>query len=682
MLVLGWHGGWNTPDFGHNAGWRSRPGVIGHDAAAAIMSDGKVIAAIEEERLNRMKHCNFFPEEAIRFCLNSVGATLTDLDAIAVDTSEEFLDLWILQERFALTGPVAGSGRRAIASLFERAFGVDIARRIVFCRHHMAHLYAAWYTSGFDHGLNLCLDAAGDGPSGLIAQCNADHTQILRQISIDRSLGYFYVKLIGLLGYRLFDEYKVMGLAPYGNAKVYSSVLKRLYRLEPNGQYSLMPMDQRNALLAETGLVSNPRRKGEPFTQVHKDFAAALQEALQDIVMHVLRHFQAMTGEKKLCLSGGVAQNCSMNGVILRSGLFDQVHVPPVSHDAGNALGAAIHACRELGQTISPTVMPHPYLGSDIGSDETIGAMLADWQPLIESRKVQDAPAVAAELIVNGHVIAWVQGRSEYGPRALGNRSILADPRKGENKQIINAMVKMREGYRPFAPSVIEEQAKDYFEFPALVSVAPYMTIIVPVHPHEHAHLGAITHVDGTARVQTVSKVSNPLYHQLIEHVGKLSGVPMVLNTSFNNHAEPIVDSVDDAVTCFLTTGIERLVVGNWIVEKTKAAEKNDVLFGLIPSVPSHRKLVRKSLGSSTSFTLDSLAHDAFAEPSISVSNLLFQLLLDADDDAISARISRIPDLTDADLDNLHKELFDVWQRRGIALMPDRRKRTPEKNRK
>lgn len=675
MLVLGWHGGWNSLDYGQSEGWRPRPGVIGHDAAATILCDGKVVAAIEEERLNRMKHCNFFPENAIRFCLNSVGATLADLDAIAVDTSEDFLDLWTLQERLAITGQIAGSGRRAIASLFERAFSVDVEKRLVFCRHHMAHLYAAWYTSGFDRGLNLCLDAAGDGPSGLIAQCNNDRTQILRQISIDRSLGYFYVKLIGLLGYRLFDEYKVMGLAPYGNAKVYGDILKRLYRLEPNGQYSLVPMHERNALLFETGLVNTPRRKGEPFSQAHKDFAAALQEALQDIVLHVLKHFQAMTGERNLCLSGGVAQNCSMNGVILRSGLFDHIHVPPVSHDAGNALGAAVHACREIGQSISPSLMAHPYLGSDIGSDEAIGRKLADWRPLIECHKVSDAPITAAELIVNGYVIAWVQGRSEYGPRALGNRSILADPRKESNKKIINAMVKMREGYRPFAPSVIEERARDYFEFPAQVSVAPYMTIIVPVHPHEHAHLGAITHVDGTARVQTVNRTSNPRYYRLIEHVGKLSGVPIVLNTSFNNHAEPIVDSVDDAVACFLTTGIERLVVSNWIVEKIKAPEGNEAIFDLVPTVPSHKKLVqRMSACNHTGFAIESLTHDVFGEQTIGISSLLFQILLDADcSDTITARISRIPDLAEADLKNLQSELFDVWQRRGIALAPDRR---------
>ncbi len=674
MLVLGWHGGWTPPARALAPTVRARPGVIGHDAAAIVLRDGAAIAGIEEERLSRMKHSNFFPAQAIRFCLATAGASLADFDAIAMDSSEEFVDLWLLQSRLGPAAARQRAGRAWIASLFQEQFGVDVSDKLVFCRHHIAHVQASWSTSGFDEGLALCLDAAGDGPSGLVAHCRGDEVKVLRQIAPDRSLGYFYLRLIAFLGYRLFDEYKVMGLAPYGRVEVYRAVLGDLFRLLPQGQYALAGNADISRRLAQAGLGPLMRRKGEPFIQSHMDFAAALQEALQAIVRHVLAHFSAATGLRRLCLSGGVAQNCSLNGDILASGLFDEVHVPPAAHDGGNALGAALFAARSKGGSTRFAEPFRPYLGTAIGSDEEIGARLQAWRAMLTFRRlaVADVEAEASARMAAGAVIAWVQGRSEFGPRALGNRSILADPRPEANKQIINAMVKKREGYRPFAPSVVEERVGDFFDVPAGVTALPYMTIIVPVREQHRRALGAITHVDGTARVQTVSAAANPRYHRLLQEFGARTGFPVLLNTSLNNNAEPIVDSVDDAITCFLTTDIDQMFIGDWLVEKAGLAQRRAALLDLVPALYGHHCLNRaEAAGGAEMFSIDSASDDVFGESSMAISAALYRALLAPAATASLAARLRAGGVTRPDeLEHIGHEVFDLWQRRALSLAP------------
>ena len=672
MLVLGWHGGWIPRAMHDSRQILGRHEVTGHDAAAVLMRDGRVVAAIEDERLNRVKHSNFFPTQAIRFCLAEGGVSLEDVDTIAVDTSEEFLDHWVLTNTLTDPGLMPSSGRQWLASLFARELGAEIAPKIRFCKHHVAHLHAAWYASEFTAGLGVCLDAAGDGPSGLIALWKGDSAKILRHISVESSLGYFYLRSIAILGYRLFDEYKVMGLAPYGDPTVFAPLFERMYRLLPQGRFALATDSERLQMFQEADLAWRARRKGEEFNQTHKDFAAALQVALERIATHLLSHFQQSTAARSLCLSGGVAHNCAMVGQILRSGLFEQVYVVPVAHDAGNALGAALWATREADIPIPRDVLRHVYLGTDVGTNDAIGQRLADWSPHIAAAAVNDPSSTAAQLIADGAVIAWVQGRSEFGPRALGNRSILADPRPAENMRIINAMVKKRESYRPFAPSVLQERVRDFFEVPTATDAMPFMTIVLKVRAEMRGLLGAITHVDGTARVQTVSCSDNAAYHALIEAFGALTGVPIVLNTSFNNNAEPIVDTIDDAVTCFLTTGIEFLVIGNWVVRKTSRASDDAAWLDLVPSLPDGRRLVqRRRDGDEASYTTESIAHRFFATSVGVLSATMYELLLqDSDGATLRARCQRLGVESPQILRQLSAEAFDLWQRRLIALAP------------
>jgi carbamoyltransferase len=664
MLVLGWHGGWTGEVDGDPP--RSAGGdVLGHDGAAVLIRDGTIVAAIEEERLSRVKHSRAFPARSIRFCLDEAGAKLSDVDAIVTDTSEPFLDAWVFRRGVEEPGRMAAGGLQWIAELFRREFNEDVGPKLKFCRHHLAHLYASYYASGFDAALGVCFDGAGDGPSGLIAECGDGGVKPLRQIPIEQSLGYFYTRSIALLGYRLFDEYKVMGLAPYGNAAVYRSVFSRMYELEAEGRFTVVTEAERQALLEEARLTKAVRPKGDAFTQQHRDIAAALQEALERIAEHTVTHAQRVTGARKLCLGGGVAHNCSMNGRLLRSGRFDDIYVQPAAHDAGNALGAALSVLPMESRRRG--FMPHVYFGTRTGGDAVAAERLRRWAPLISMRQVDDPSQAAAALIADGLVIGWVQGKSEFGPRALGNRSILADPRPAENKSIINGMVKKREGYRPFAPSVLQERLHDFFDVPAQVTALPFMTMVVPVKAEKRELLGAVTHVDGTARVQTVSAADNPRYYALIEAFGAATGVPIVLNTSFNNHAEPIVDSVDDAVVCFLTTGIHRLVVENWVVEKVADVARAPALQGLCVSLSSNKRLISRQVGGCVQHHIESDGSAPFAGRAAPVSAGVHTVLQASN---LGSSLAEVCTAYSLDPHAIALELYELWQNRLIILSP------------
>jgi carbamoyltransferase len=665
MLVLGWHG---------NARWQEGDEVSGygfHDAAAVLIRDGAVVAAIEEERLNRVKHSNVFPARAIRYCLAYAGVTLNDLDAIVTDSSEDFYEFLVLYE--LVHDPLLKrlSGRELIATAFRREFGADVSGRLRFCKHHFAHLCSAWYPSGFSEALVVCLDGDGDGLSGLIAHCHGDQIKILRNLPEAYSLGNFYTAQIGVLGYQRFDEYKVMGLAPYGSPKTFEPLFRHMFDLQPEGRFTIVSDAQRIALLKQAGLASHFRAKGEPFTQVHMDFAAALQATLECITSHVVNWFQKQTGARSLCLSGGVAHNCTLNGVLLRSGHFKQIYIQPAAHDAGNALGAALATTHEAGVPIARPTLPNLFLGTNIDTDEHTERELYRWQPLISIQRVENASEIAAELLSQGMVISWVQGRSEFGPRALGNRSILADPRPAENKHIINAMVKKREAYRPFAPSVIEERLRDYFEVPDGTERVPFMIIVLPVRAEMRELLGAVTHIDGSARVQSVSRSDNPRYHALIEAFGRRTGVPIVLNTSANNNAEPIVDSVRDAIVMFLTTGVQALVVGDWLVRKVDEPACHPAFLSLVPDLSCTRKLVRRTAaGGHRAYFIETTAPRYFGTISMMVSAQLAPVLLHDDRASIGERFHALGIEDRSQRDRLTKELFELWVARALRLSP------------
>lgn len=536
---------------------------LGHDSAAVLLKNGEVVCGIEEERLNRIKHTNKFCSSAIQFCLKAVE-NIKDLNAIAIYASESFLNIKL--KEFALHVQelsVFSDIRQYYQYLFEKHTGILFEReQFYFVKHHLAHAAGSYYLSGFKSCLILAIDGEGEDISAMVISADNKAFNILKTKSVADSLGHFYLKVIAFLGYKDFDEYKVMGLAPYGNPAVYRDQFKQFYELIADGDFRI---DQDKILQLYDVLA--PRRRGEPFSQIHKDIAAALQEALETIVFHTLRHYQELTGLRRLVISGGVGQNSSLNGKILYSGLFDEVYVPSFAGDSGCAYGAAAYTAHQLEPELPQKQVSQCYWGS-FAEDAEVEAALNAWNAFVEIEKLTDRSEQVSDLIMQGAVIGWVQGSSEFGPRALGNRSIIADPRLDSHKETINAMVKMRESYRPFAPSVIAERVQDFFEVPGIQTSFPFMSFVLKVKPEWRSQLGAITHVDGSARLQTVNQQDNPRYWSLINTFGKKTGIPILLNTSFNNHAEPIVDSVNDAVVCFLTTGLNFLVVGDFLVSK------------------------------------------------------------------------------------------------------------------
>ena len=671
MLILGIHGG---EKFEYED---DLVGFANHDGAAVLLKDGEIIAAIEEERLNRVKHSNCFPVRAIEYCLDQGHCGLRDVDAIATNHSEFHADL---AARFALVANPCEKrqpdGRSHLGGMFQKAFDVDVRDKIYFCHHHFAHAWSALLPSGFDSALVYSVDGDGDGASGMVLLASNQRLTKIKEFKLEQSLGNLYQRLMRMVGYDRFDEYKVMGLAPYGQPERFRRLFQRCYELLPQGNYELEPPMTWFGTFDTAGLTMLARRKGEPFLQVHKDFAAALQEMTETIALHVLRHHHEITKEKRLCLAGGVAHNCSMNGKVLYSGLFEDVFVQPAAHDAGGALGAAFSVWCEKGVREKPKKLSHVYWGTDIGADHGIESALARWSEFLTYDRHLNITGTTARLLAEGAVVGWVQGRSEFGPRALGNRSILADPRPAQNKLRINEMIKKREEYRPFAPSVLEESVGEFFETPSVTKRFPFMSVALRVRPGKQELLGATTHVDGTARVQSVSYAANPKYWNLIKEFQRLTGVPVLLNTSFNNNAEPIVDSVDDAVACFLTTGIDYLVIGNQIVTKKSPAEIRGALATTIPVMAPSRKLVKRTRAGcsamevATLHSIESAKSGHFGPTSYELSAEMFQLLQAANEVDDFESLVRRTGIVPREMGNLLTEMMALWTNRLLRIVP------------
>jgi carbamoyltransferase len=446
-----------------------------------------------------------------------------------------------------------------------------------------------------------------------------------------------------------------MGLAPYGNPNTYREFFKAFYKLLPDGNYVLYL--ERVEWIRQ---ICPGRHDSSSFTRAELDVAAALQEMLEIIVFHIITWFREKYKPLNLCMAGGVALNCALNGKLLSSGVFEGIFVYPAAGDCGLIVGSALAAYLNHNDNPDRHPLVSLYLGTPIGTEDSISGQLAQWEGLIACEKLADPAQRAAELIGDGKVIGWVQGRSEFAPRALGNRSILADPRPADNKDRINAMIKKREGFRPFAPSVLAEFAKEYFEIPGQTEDLPYMMFTVKVVEKYRACLGAVTHVDGTARVQTVSKEENPEYWKLIKHFQTISGLPIVLNTSFNNNAEPIVDSVFDAVVCFLTTNLDHLIVGNYLVSKKNVGL--EVVAGLFPALPAHVRLSGKAGGYFVS--------NSYNDRQTSVSDVIYRILQGASGNAMIRDLLDAPDICQEQKQEVLKGLVNLWEKRLIILRP------------
>ncbi|MCP3475924.1 carbamoyltransferase [Bradyrhizobium sp. CCGUVB1N3] len=647
------------------------PSTFLHDGAAVLVRDGRVIAAVEEERLNRVKHSNKFPSNSIQYCLDAAGVRLSDVDRIAFYATEAYCNAML--ERLFVSQPsdaIPMNARLLLRTMLAQEFNTDVdPSRVSFVSHHQAHAVSAFAMSGFEQSLVLAIDGGGEFLSGLVAIGSGTEVNQLESFPESNSLGLFYLETIRYLGYSLFDEYKVMGLAPYGDPAPYRKLFERFYELSENGGYRLY-LDRIGPALVRNIQV---RRKGMPFTQQHRDVSASLQEALERIVFHIVRHYREATGMKRLCLAGGVAHNCTVNGKLLYSGLFEEIFVQPAAHDAGCALGAALMASDEVGRPAPRERLKEVYWGPDLGTDRAVEQELAAWAGHLDVERSDDVAGRAADWMANGAVIGWVQGRSEFGPRALGNRSILADPRPAANKDRINAMVKKREGYRPFAPSVLEEDAREYFDLPAGTGEFPFMNFVVGVRDAKRGLLGAITHVDGTARLQTVSRKSNPAYWRLIDEFKKRTGIPVLLNTSFNNNAEPIVDSVADAVATFLTTELDALVVGPFLVKK-RAATLEDWT-SLAVSLPPYASLyrVRAHTARDRQETVCEIRTTFSGGGGVRISDSVFDLLMRIKGEAVLRDLFNSMTLDQAEREVLVKELRSLWEQRRVRLHPPSR---------
>jgi carbamoyltransferase len=551
----------------------------GMDAAAALVVDGRLVAAAEQERFSGKKHTGDFPIDAIRYCLKAGGVVIEEIDEIAHGFD------------YAGYGGLY-AGDEVSAELYDKVFSREALlkqvrrdlpgfplEKVHQVGHHLAHAASAAYTSGWDECLVVVNDAMGEIESLSVYDFYGGEMEKIRTVGANDSIGILYSLVTLHLGFDFnSDEYKIMGLAPYGDPGHYRKFFEDAVELCPDGTIRIPLLklnrtrDEREYYTVSRAFLDEHlirrRAPGEPVSSDHKDVAAALQECLERVVLHVAGHFGEETGLRRLALAGGVALNCTANGELMRSGLFDEVYVQPVAGDDGTALGAALYRTA-LKQRFLNERMPVPLCGPRY-TDAEVEAALGRFDGKIRWQRydsIGETCAAAAKLIAEGRVIAWSRGRMEYGPRALGNRSILADPGHPEMRDRINAMVKKREAFRPFAPACSAEEASRWFEV-APGAEFPYMISIVNVRPEARHKLPAITHVNGSARLQTVSEKDNPDFHALLEAVGKTTGRQMVLNTSFNVKGQPIVNTPEEAIATFLGTGIEYLFLENFHVTR------------------------------------------------------------------------------------------------------------------
>jgi predicted NodU family carbamoyl transferase len=639
-----------------------------HDSAACLLRDGVLLAAAEEERFNRIKKTTKFPLNAIRACLAVAGCSAAEIDAIGYSYDEKYTDHSLHNLYRGPRAVPARYSRQLISGWLAKEFDYEVPEdKVHYSPHHLAHALSGYTSSAMKEALVVVMDGSGELECNTVFRGSGGKLATLVTYPVFKSLGLLYLGGTIHLGYGFGDEYKVMGLAPYGRPEVYREIFDSLYTLGDEGQYELHREPSPIFSLLEPALLEHgivPRRRGEPLTQRHKDFAAGLQEMLEKIVTHVLTHWAGSTGLRKAVFTGGVAQNSSLNGVILRSGLFDEVFVHPASHDGGAAEGAALFAEWRNGGTARPrSRMRSASLGPDLGSIDEVEKNIRSWGEFVDFERPADIVASAAQLIADGAVIGWAQGRSEFGPRALGHRSILADPRPRENRNRINAMVKKREAYRPFAPVVTAEALEDYFELPAATGHYDFMSFVMPVRPDRREELGAVTHVDGTARLQVVDHAVNPRFHRLVSKFGELTGTPVLLNTSFNNNAEPIVQNLDEIIACYLTTSLDYVVIEDFVVRRRQATGPIDNL--VIRFRPTTRIAQRSLPGGPGA---GSLVHEIYLDYDLGahmeISARMYTILSQVD--GVSPVRGLGPDLTD----DLKTELFDLWQARFITLTP------------
>jgi carbamoyltransferase len=565
------------------------------DASAAILINGNLIAATEEERFIRTKHWAGFPVQAIAFCLQEANISMTDVHYICIgrDPKAKFKKkiAFMLQSpvhvlKYAVNRFANAEKINSIAAELQKVDSSlsieELQSKIQNVEHHRSHLASAFYPSPYEEAAILSIDGAGDFTTTMLARGKGTEIQVIEDIDFPHSIGVFYTAMTQLLGFPYYgDEYKVMGLAPYGEPK-YVDLLRDVVKLIPGGLFRLnlsyfqsphkgyvyysddfMPLVHslfNEKMEARFGRV---RKKEEELTQYHKDLAASVQRYTEEIIFHVLKYLHKVTGLTKVCIAGGVAQNSVANGKITRNTPFKEVYIPSAGHDAGISMGSAYW----VEHMVAKQQRCEPVYNANTGSRFSNEFIKSECERLnLTYRELADEelyPEIV-KCLTEGGVVGWFNGRAEFGPRALGGRSIIADPRRNDAKEILNLKIKRRESFRPFAPSILKEEVKNWFE---LDEPVPFMEKVFPIKVEKRAEIPAVTHADGSGRLQTVDASVSPRYHALISEFFKQTGVPILLNTSFNEN-EPIVNAPLEAINCYLRTSMDMLVMENIVLSR------------------------------------------------------------------------------------------------------------------
>ncbi len=582
-----------------------------HDAAAALLQDGMLVAAAEEERFSRVKHDYGFPRNAIQFCLDQAGLEGRDLDyvvffekpfrkfdRILMTTLQTYPQSWRVFRESMISWMI---DKLWVGATLQSELGISKAK-VLFCEHHLSHAASAYLCSPFDEAAILTVDGVGEWATASYGVGRGNDIRLLKQTEFPHSIGLLYSAFTAFLGFEVNEgEYKVMGMAPYGVARYVDKVWK-LVQPNPDGSFSL-DMEyfcfhystKRTYSQKFVALFGEPRPPGLQFftkesgfpkyfgappgnynelcdlNQHYADIAASIQQVTEELLLGMAIHLYRETGLKQLCIAGGVGLNSVANARILKESGFEQLYIQPAAGDSGGALGAALWAYSCLLGKPRTFTMLHASWGRNNSDAEISDFLRQNDIPFRHFENDDQLLDCVVERLVQGKVIGWSQGRFEWGPRALGNRSILADPRNPDMKDIVNAKIKFREPYRPFAPSVLAECAEKYFDLPQAECHHParHMLYVVPVRENHRSSLPAVTHVDGTGRLQTVFRNQSPLYYRLIERFGQATGVPVVLNTSFNLKGQPIVNTPAQAFDTFSKCGMDNLVMERFLVEKT-----------------------------------------------------------------------------------------------------------------
>ncbi len=581
-----------------------------HDAAACLVVDGKIVAAAQEERFTRKKHDAAFPAQAVDFCLKHAGLEKSQIDLVAFYEKpllkfERLLETYLAYAPFGIRSftkamPVWMKEKLWIRDIISRK--LDYRGKMIYPEHHESHAASAFYPSPFNEAAFLVMDGVGEWATCSYGVGKGSEIKIQAEIKFPHSVGMLYSAFTYYTGFKVNSgEYKVMGLAPYGEPKYKDLIFEKLIDLKEDGSFKLdMSYFNYGSGLTMTSkkfddLFGGPPRKPESqVTQRDMDLARSVQDATEEIVLRIARHIRKETGQKNLCLSGGVALNCVANGKLLKEKIFDRIWIQPAAGDAGGALGAALMVWHQyLGNERKAGGMADSQSGSYLGPEYPNGEI----KKYLESSNIPyreltsgELAKTVADLLAEEKVIGWFQGRMEFGPRALGGRSIIGDARSPKMQEIMNLKIKFRESFRPFAPSVLEEKVSEYFE---LDSESPYMLLVAPVRKElqkemsaeekklfgiqklnvSRSTIPAVTHVDYSARVQTVSKETHPVFHELLTQFEKNHGCAVVINTSFNVRGEPIVCTPEEAYTCFMRTHMDYLVMENYLLTKKEQKE-------------------------------------------------------------------------------------------------------------